>query len=67
MMYLILENNLEIKCLGNYMYKQSINRENKLNIISQIRFFLIRVNILIMKKVVVRYGNSFFLIFCVFY
>lgn len=68
MMYLILENNLETKCLGDYMYKQSTNRENKSNIISQTRFFLIRVNILTMKKAAVRHGNSFFfLISCVFY
>lgn len=66
MMYLILENNLETKCLGNYMYKQSTNRENKSDIISQTRFFLIRVNILTMKKAAVRHGNSFFFNFLCF-
>lgn len=66
MMYLILENNLETKCLGNYMYKQNTNRENKSNIISQTRFFLIRVNILTMKKAAVRHGNSFFFNFLCF-
>lgn len=68
MMYLILENNLETKCLGNYMYQQSTNRENKSNMIGQTRFFLIKVNLLTMKKAEVRHGNSyFFLISCVCY
>lgn len=67
-MYLILENNLETKCFGNYMYQQSTNRENKSNMIGQTRFFLIKVNILTMKKAEVRHGNSyFFFISCVFY
>lgn len=57
-MYLILENNLETKCFGNYMYQQSTNRENKSNMIGQTRFFLIKVNILTMKKAEVRHGNS---------
>lgn len=60
MMYLILENNLETKCLGNYMYQQSTDRENKSNMIGQTRFFLIKVNLLTMKKAEVRHGNSYF-------
>lgn len=42
------------------MYQQSTNRENKSNMIGQTRFFLIKVNLLTMKKAEVRHGNSYF-------
>lgn len=42
------------------MYQQSKDRENKSNMIGQTRFFLIKVNLLTMKKAEVRHGNSYF-------